>query len=75
LKRSLILLLVFVFIDVLSFSLILPLLPFYAETFDATPTAVGLLLGVLLMAWLIPYIWRRVLFAPDVACPAEVQYA
>jgi DHA1 family tetracycline resistance protein-like MFS transporter len=45
LKRSLILLLVFVFIDVLGFSLILPLLPFYAETFDATPTAVGLLLG------------------------------
>jgi len=45
LKRSLILLLLFVFIDVLGFSLILPLLPFYAETFDATPTAVGLLLG------------------------------
>ena len=44
-KRSLILLLLFVFIDVLGFSLILPLLPFYAETFDATPTAVGLLLG------------------------------
>jgi MFS transporter, DHA1 family, tetracycline resistance protein len=44
-KRSLILLFAFVFVDVLGFSLILPLLPYYAETFDATPTLVGLLLG------------------------------
>jgi DHA1 family tetracycline resistance protein-like MFS transporter len=44
-KRSLILIFVFVFIDVLGFSLILPLLPYYAETFEATPTIVGLLLG------------------------------
>jgi DHA1 family tetracycline resistance protein-like MFS transporter len=35
----------YVFIDILGFSLILPLLPFYAESFDATPTVVGLLLG------------------------------
>jgi DHA1 family tetracycline resistance protein-like MFS transporter len=36
---------VYVCVDVLGFTLILPLLPFYARTFDATPAAVGLLLG------------------------------
>jgi DHA1 family tetracycline resistance protein-like MFS transporter len=45
-KKQLLLILVYVFIDVLGFSLILPLLPFYAATFDATPAVVGLLLGV-----------------------------
>jgi len=44
-KRSLTLLFVFVFLDILGFSLILPLLPFYAATFGASPTLVGLLLG------------------------------
>jgi DHA1 family tetracycline resistance protein-like MFS transporter len=44
-KRQLILLFIFVFIDMLGFSLILPLLPYYAETFGATDTVVGLLLG------------------------------
>jgi DHA1 family tetracycline resistance protein-like MFS transporter len=44
-KRPLALILGYVFIDVLGFSLILPLLPFYAQAFDATPTLVGLLLG------------------------------
>lgn len=34
-----------VFIDLLGFSLILPLLPFYAETFGATPFVVGLLVA------------------------------
>jgi DHA1 family tetracycline resistance protein-like MFS transporter len=34
---------VIVFIDLLGFGLILPLLPYYAETFGATPTLVGLL--------------------------------
>lgn len=34
-----------VFIDLLGFSLILPLLPFYAGTFGATPTQVGLLVA------------------------------
>jgi DHA1 family tetracycline resistance protein-like MFS transporter len=44
-KRRLALLFLFVFVDILGFSLILPLLPFYAQTFDASPTVVGLLLG------------------------------
>ena len=39
-----------VFVDILGFSLILPLLPFYAETFGATPTVVG--------CWWPPTRWR-----------------
>ena len=34
-----------VFIDLLGFSLILPLLPYYAESYGATPTVVGLLVA------------------------------
>jgi DHA1 family tetracycline resistance protein-like MFS transporter len=44
-KNRLYLVFAFVFIDLLGFSLILPLLPYYAETFGASPTVVGLLLG------------------------------
>lgn len=44
-KRALTLLFAFVFVDVLGFSLILPLLPYYAATFGATAEVVGLLLG------------------------------
>jgi DHA1 family tetracycline resistance protein-like MFS transporter len=43
--KRLILILVYVFVDVLGFSLILPLLPYYAATFDASPALVGLLLA------------------------------
>ncbi len=32
-----------VFVDLLGFSLILPLLPYYAEKFGATPAVIGLL--------------------------------
>ena len=32
-----------VFIDLLGFSFILPLLPYYAETFGASPFVVGIL--------------------------------
>lgn len=44
-QRALTLLFLFVFVDVLGFSLILPLLPYYAATFGATAEGVGLLLG------------------------------
>lgn len=44
-KRPLILILVFVFIDVLGFGLILPLLPYYAADFNASSLMVGLLLS------------------------------
>ncbi len=43
--RPLILILVFVFVDVLGFSLILPLLPYYAADFNASSIMVGLLLS------------------------------
>lgn len=141
-KRRLALLFAFVFVDVLGFSLILPLLPYYAEIFAATPTIVGLLLGTnaatqfigapiigrlsdrygrrpllilsiagtvvsfvmlglanslgmlfasrildgllggnvslpgilgaLLMGLLIPFVWQRVLFVPDLVCPEPI---
>ncbi len=44
-RRAFTLLFLFVFMDVLGFSLILPLLPYYAEAFGATTEVVGLLLG------------------------------
>ncbi len=44
-KRRLIPLYLFVFIDVLGFSLILPLLPYYAQSFGASPTVIGLLVA------------------------------
>ena len=34
-----------VFIDLVGFGLIIPLLPFYAEWFDATPFVVGLVMA------------------------------
>jgi len=43
LRRKLIPVFGFVFIDLLGYSLILPLLPYYAETFTASLTLVGLL--------------------------------
>jgi DHA1 family tetracycline resistance protein-like MFS transporter len=45
LSRALILILTFVFIDVLGFGLILPLLPYYAVDFNASSFMVGLLLS------------------------------
>lgn len=43
LRRQLALVFGFVFVDLLGYSLILPLLPYYAETFGASLTVVGLL--------------------------------
>lgn len=45
-NRHLISIFLIVFIDLLGFSLILPLLPFYAETFGADPITIGLLVAV-----------------------------
>ena len=42
-KRRLITIFTIVFVDLLGFGLILPLLPFYADTYGATPFIVGLL--------------------------------
>ncbi len=42
-----------VFVDLLGFSLILPLLPYYAETYGATPIVIGLLVASYAAAQLI----------------------
>jgi len=52
-KRKLSIIFGFVFIDLLGYSLILPLLPYIAERFDATPTQVGLLLTANALAQMI----------------------
>jgi DHA1 family tetracycline resistance protein-like MFS transporter len=44
-KKLLLSIFLIVFIDLLGFSLILPLLPFYAETFGASPGIIGLLVA------------------------------
>jgi DHA1 family tetracycline resistance protein-like MFS transporter len=52
-KTPLTLIFAFVFIDLLGYSLFLPLLPFYAETLGATPTLVGLLVASNALAQLV----------------------
>jgi MFS transporter, DHA1 family, tetracycline resistance protein len=52
-KKMLFAIFLIVFIDLLGFSVILPLLPFYAETFGATPLVVGLLTAAYAAAQLI----------------------
>ena len=42
-RKRLLTIFVIVFVDLLGFGLILPLLPFYADAYDATPFVVGLL--------------------------------
>ena len=52
-KRKIAIIFGFVFIDLLGYSLILPLLPYIAERFSATPTQVGLLLTANALAQMI----------------------
>jgi MFS transporter, DHA1 family, tetracycline resistance protein len=52
-RGSLPTLLAVVFVDLLGFSIILPLLPFYAGTFGASPTAVGFLVASYALAQLV----------------------
>jgi len=52
-NRKLAIIFGFVFIDLLGYSLILPLLPYIAERFSATPTQVGLLLTANALAQMI----------------------
>ena len=44
-RNPVVLVITFVVIDLLGYSLFLPLLPYYAETLGATPTLVGLLIA------------------------------
>lgn len=52
-KKRLFSILLVVFIDLLGFSLILPLLPYYAETFNASKFVTGLLIAVYALMQLI----------------------
>src|SRR3990172_5260974 len=52
-SRPLFSIILVVFIDLLGFSLIIPLLPYYAQTFNASDTTIGLLLASYAAAQLI----------------------
>ncbi len=39
---------------------------------DNVSTAAPGILAFVLMLFLIPFVWRRVLFVPDLSCPVEV---
>jgi DHA1 family tetracycline resistance protein-like MFS transporter len=56
-KKRLFNIFLIVFIDLLGFGLILPLLPFYAESYGATPTLIGLLTASYAAAQLIGAPW------------------
>jgi DHA1 family tetracycline resistance protein-like MFS transporter len=52
-KSRLFTIFIIVFVDLLGFSLILPLLPYYAETFGANPTVTGFLVASYALAQLL----------------------
>ncbi len=60
-KRSpLVVIFITVFVDLVSFGIVIPLLPFYAQSFGASGVVIGLLLSVFsLMAFLFMPLWGR----------------
>jgi DHA1 family tetracycline resistance protein-like MFS transporter len=54
-RRRLVLVIAFVFIDLLGYSLFLPLLPYYAQTLGAAPILVGLLVASNALSQLIAF--------------------
>ena len=51
--KSILPIIVIVFVDLLGLSIIIPLLPFYAETFGASPVVIGLLFAAYSLAQLV----------------------
>ena len=45
-RRPLFVIFLTIFVNLIGFGIIIPLLPFYAETFGASPTVIGLLFAV-----------------------------
>jgi DHA1 family tetracycline resistance protein-like MFS transporter len=56
LTKPLIIIFITIFIDLLGFGMVIPLLPFYAQEFNATPWQIGLLVS--------SYSWMQFFFAP-----------
>ena len=52
-NKSVLTLFLIVFIDLVGFGIIIPLLPFYAERFEATPAMVGIVMATYSLAQLI----------------------
>jgi MFS transporter, DHA1 family, tetracycline resistance protein len=52
-SRPLVVIFLTIFVNLVGFGIIVPLLPFYAETFGASPLAVGLLFAVFSLAQLV----------------------
>jgi DHA1 family tetracycline resistance protein-like MFS transporter len=53
LNRPLLVIFLTIFVNLVGFGIIIPLLPFYAETFGASPLAIGLLFAVFSLAQLV----------------------
>jgi MFS transporter, DHA1 family, tetracycline resistance protein len=61
LRSPLTIIFITIFIDLLGFGLVLPALPFYAESYGATPLTVGLLsMSYSLMQFLFAPLWGRI---------------
>lgn len=56
LTRPLAIIFITIFIDLIGFGMVIPILPFYAETFNATPFEIGMLFSI--------YSWMQFFFAP-----------
>ncbi len=52
----LIIIFITIFIDLIGFGMVIPILPFYAEAFNATPFEIGMLFSI--------YSWMQFFFAP-----------
>jgi DHA1 family tetracycline resistance protein-like MFS transporter len=52
-SRPLLIIFLTVFVNLVGFGIIIPLLPFYAETFGATPVVIGLLFAIYSLAQLV----------------------
>ena len=52
-RKALMMVILFVFVDILGFSIILPLLPYYCDIFHASPSAIGCLMSSNALAQLV----------------------
>ena len=60
-KASLLALFLTIFIDLLGFGIVIPLLPYYAKTFGASGTVIGLVMGIYsFMQFLFAPLWGRI---------------